>query len=387
MKLRKPIKVIYISTYIPQKCGIATFTKDVTTAINLLNPHALAKIITLVKEDEKVEFPPEVSHKIVQSDLDSYLSTAAYINNSDYDLVVIEHEFGIFGGDNGNYLIPLLEAIRKPKIMTCHTIIDDPHNEYGQIFQKLIANVDGLTVMTKSSAQKIIKFYGVSKKCIAVIPHGTPDLSYSPTQNYKKRKKLLGRTTIGNINLLSRNKGIDYSLEAIAQVVKKFPSILYFVIGQTHPNILKNEGELYRNSLKLKIKKLGIQKNVRFINRYLSSEELINWLRTLDFYITPYLESQQSSSGALAYAVGAGKLCISTKYLYAREILSNGRGIFVPFRDADAIAKSILAMLKNPLKKEIIQKRAYQYGRFMTWPNVANLYLDFFTEIIKKHGK
>ncbi len=385
MKPRKPIKVIYISTYIPQKCGIATFTKDVTTAINLLNPHALAEIMPIIKENENPDFPWEVKHKIQRSDLNSYLEAATYINNSSCDLILIEHEFGIFGGNCGDYLVTLLKAVTKPKVITCHTIIKDPQNEYGQSFKKLIPYVDGFTVMAKDSAQKLIKLYGVDKKKIVIIPHGTPDLSYNSTEYHKKKKGLSGRIILGNINLLSENKGIDYSIEAVAKIAKVFPQVLYLIIGQTHPNILEQEGEKYRNSLKQKIKALKIQKNIKFINHYLTLEELIKWLKVIDIYITPYLDPQQSSSGALAYAVGAGKLCISTKYLYAQELLANGRGILIPFRNSNAIAKAVIDLWPKQSQRERMQKRAYRYGRFMTWTSVALQHLDFFSEIIKKH--
>jgi polysaccharide biosynthesis protein PslF len=383
---RKAVKVIYISTYIPQKCGIATFTKDVTTAINLLNPRALAEIMPIIKDNEDPHFPWEVKHKIIQSNLISYLEAANYINNSSCDLVLIEHEFGIFGGKCGDYLNTFLEAVKKPKVMTCHTIIDDPKNEWGQVFQKLVKNVDGLTIMTSNSAKKLTTLYGVNKNKIIVIPHGTPDLSFNSTEIYKKRKKLSGRIVLGNINLLSENKGIDYAIEAVAEIAKKYPQVLYLVIGQTHPNVLENDGEKYRNFLKQKIKKLGIKNNVRFINHYLSLGELIEWLKAIDIYITPYLDPQQSSSGALAYAVGAGKPCISTNYLYAQEILANGRGILVPFRDSKAIAEAVIDLWENQVKRKQIEKRAYKYGRFMTWTSVGIQHLDFFAEIIKKHG-
>ncbi|MFA6007833.1 MAG: glycosyltransferase family 4 protein [Candidatus Shapirobacteria bacterium] len=385
MKSRKPIRIICVSTYIPQKCGIATFTKDVTTAINLLNPHALAEIMAIVKDGENVEFPWEVKYKISQNDLNSYLQAASYINDSSCNLVLIEHEFGIFGGNCGEYLIPFLEAVKKPKVITCHTIIENSQNEWGQVFQRLIKHIDGYTVMTQDSVKKLTTIYGIPKNKITVIPHGTPDITYNSTEFYQKQKNLSGRLVLGNINLLSENKGIDYAIEAVAQIAKKFPQVLYLVIGQTHPKILEKEGERYRNHLKEKIRKLGIQKNVRFINRYLSLEELVEWLKVINIYITPYLEPQQSSSGALAYAVGAGKACISTKYLYAKEILSGGRGILVPFRDSKAIAKAVIKLQQNPQKKEHIQKKAYNYGRFMTWPSVALQHLDFFTEIIKRN--
>lgn len=385
MKYRKALRIIYVSTYIPQKCGIATFVKDVTDAINLLNPHALAEIMPIVKEDEDVNFPWEVKYKIIRDDLNSYLRAASYINNSSCDLVLIEHEFGIFGGNSGDYLIPFLVAIQKPKVMTCHTIIDDPKNGWGQVFQQLVKNVDGITVMTSNGAKKIMELYGVKKNMISVIPHGTPNLTYNSTETHKKNKNLSGRIILGNINLLSENKGIDYTVEAVALIAKKYPEVLYLIIGQTHPNILEKEGEKYRNSLKKKIKKLGIQKNIRFINCYVSLEELIEWLKVMDFYITPYLEPQQSSSGALAYAVGAGKTCISTKYLYAKELLAEGRGVLIPFRDSKAIAQSVLKLWEDPIKRKEMQKKAYDYGRFMTWSSVALQHLDFFAEVIKKY--
>jgi glycosyltransferase involved in cell wall biosynthesis len=385
MKPRKAIKVIYISTYIPQKCGIATFTKDITTAINLLNPHALAEIMPVIKDNEDPDFPWEVKHKIYRSDLNSYKEAAIYINNSSCDLILVEHEFGIFGGNCGDYLVTLLKAVTKPKILTCHTIIDHPENEWGQSFKKLINYVDAYTVMAQDSVKKLVDLYGVEKNKIIVIPHGTPDLTYNSTEFYKKKKKLSGRIVLGNINLLSERIGAEYTLEAVAQIAKKFPQVLYLIIGQTHPNVLRDEGEKYRNSLKLKIKKLKIQKNVKFINHYLTTDELIQWLKAIDFYITPYLDPQQSSSGALAYAVGAGKLCIATKYLYAQELLAKGRGILVPFRDSTAIAKAVINLWPKHHQREQIQKKAYQYGRFMTWPSVALQHLDFFTEIIKSH--
>ena len=270
--------------------------------------------------------------------------------------------------------------------MTCHTLIEDTNSVPGKVFSELVKNVDGLTVMTNYSAKSLAKLYDFSFRKIAVIPHGTPDVDYNSSAFYKKRKKLSGRLILGNINLLSINKGIDYVLEAVAEIAKIYPNVLYLIIGQTHPNVLKYEGEKYRNSLKRKVKELGIQKNVRFVNKYVPLEELVEWLKIIDIYITPYLEEQQSSSGALAYAVGAGKICISTDYLYAREILAKGRGIIVPFRDSSAIAKNVIKIWKNEKRRKEMQKKAYTYGRLMTWPSVALQHLDFFAEIIKKHG-
>ncbi|MBP6891884.1 glycosyltransferase family 4 protein [Candidatus Shapirobacteria bacterium] len=384
---RRPVNVIYLSTYVPQKCGIATFTKDVTTAINLLNPHALAEIMAVIKPGENPDFPWEVKYKIHQQDLQTYLNAAKYINNSSVDILLVEHEFGIFGGDHGDYLVNLLERITKPVVLTCHTIIDNPNNEWGKSFKKLLPHIDAYIVMTHNSAEELKRLYKIPLKKIVVIPHGTPDIPLTPTETVKSKRRLQNRIIMGNINLLSENKGLDYNLEAVAKIAKIYPQILYLIIGQTHPSILEKDGEKYRNSLKKKIRLLNIQKNVRFVNRYVSLDELIDWLKVIDYYVTPYLDPQQSSSGALAYAIGAGKICISTPYIYAKEILTENRGILVPFHNSEAIADTIIKLEKNPALRSEIQNKAYKYGRFMTWSNVALQHLDLFSHLIKKHAK
>lgn len=381
---RKPLKVIYVSSYIPRKCGIATFTKDLTNEINKLNPYALSEILAIDRPGDNFSYPWEVKFKINQNDLSSYLQAANYVNQSGADLVVLEHEFGLYGGRGGDYIIAFAEAVKKPLVVTFHTIIDDPGNEYGIVQRRLADSASTLTVMINDSVQKLVQKYDIPKNKIAQIPHGIPDLSFGATEHFKKTKKLTGKIVMGNINLLSDAKGIEYSLEAVAKIAKEKPNILYLIIGQTHPVVLEEVGEKYRNFLKAKIKKLGIQKNVRFINEYLSLDELLEWLQAIEIYITPYLNPEQSSSGALAYAIGAGKSCISTPYLYAKEILSGGKGILVPFRDSKAIADAVIELLDNPQKREEMEKKAYEFGRLMTWSNVALQHLDLFQTIKKQ---
>jgi len=380
------MRVIYVSTYIPQKCGIATFTKDVTTAINMLNPYALAEIMAIVKEgEENLEFPWEVKYKIKRNDLGSYIQAANYINNSGCDVVLIEHEFGIFGGNFGDFAVDFAKMVKKPLIMTCHTIPREAETDYGKVLKELGKIVCGITVMAKDSQKKLIESYGVDKKKIACIPHGTPDIPLTSTEDYKKQKGLAGKLVLGSINLISENKGLEYTIEAVAKVAKIFPEVVGVIIGQTHPGVIEFEGEKYRKFLKKKVKELGIVKNIKFIDKYLPLDDLILWLKTIDFYVTPYLDPEQSSSGALAYAIGAGKVCISTPYKYARENLAKGRGVIVPFRDSEAIAGSILKIWKDKEKMKIMQKRAYEYGRFMTWTNVALQHLDMFELMAKKN--
>lgn len=382
--MRQTIKTIFISTYVPQKCGIATFTKDVVNAFNLINPNYPAEIMTIVKPDENPKFPWEVKYRINAFNQESYLQAAEYINQSSCDVVIIEHEFGLYGGHCGNYLIPFLKHITKPKVITCHTIIEDSNCDYGQVLRETLKHVDSITVMIQSSADLLVDKYKIDPEKINVIPHGTPDFSFSSTLRYKKNKGLSNRLILSNINLLSPNKGIEYTLEAVAEIAKVYPNVLYLIIGQTHPKLLEVEGEKYRESLKKKIKDLKISHNVRFINKYISLDELTDWIKTTDYYITPYLDPQQSSSGALAYAVSAGKLCISTPYIYAKEVLSQNRGILVPFKDSHSIAQSIIDLQKKPNKKKKIEKEAYKYGRFTSWASVALQHLDLFAQLINE---
>ncbi|MCJ7666330.1 MAG: glycosyltransferase, partial [Actinobacteria bacterium] len=226
--------------------------------------------------------------------------------------------------------------------------------------------------------------YNYPKEKIEIIPHGVPDIPLEPNYKYKKKKGLEDRLIIGNINLLSEIKGLEYTIEALRDIKRQFSNILYLIIGQTHPVVQQTSGEKYRNFLKEKIKLYDLYENVKFINKYISLNELIEWLKIIDIYISPYLDPQQSASGALAYAVGAGKICISTPYLYAREVLASGRGVIVPFRDSRAIADAVADIFSSPQKKSAMEMKTYKFGRLMTWYNIALQHLTLFDEIINK---
>ena len=377
----KEIRVIYLSSYIPRKCGIATYTKDLTNAINLLNPHALAEIMATTRLKERINYPWEVKYIIKQEELHTYLEAANYINQSGTDIISLQHEYGLYGSQCGEYIIPFVESLKKPLVTTLHTVPDDSNSREGAILKRLIKKSDAVVVMMEKIKEKLVNKYSAPREKIIVIPHGTLDLPFASTDTYKKKKQLSERIILGNINLLSPTKGIEYALDAVATIAKKYPNVLYLVIGQTHPVFLQTKGEEYRNFLKKEIKRLKIEKNVRFINRYLTLDELIGWLKTIDFYVTPYLDPQQAASGALAYAVGAGKCCISTPYLYAKEVLDNNKGILVPFQDADSIASAVIELWENQDKKEKISQKAYDCGRLMTWSNIGLQYLDLFKTI------
>lgn len=378
----KNINMIFISSYVPRKCGIATYTKDLVEAIHFNNPSIETGIVALVKPEDKINYGPEVKFKINQYEIESYIKAADYINKSEADIVFLEHEFGLYGGEFGKYIITLIEYVKKPIIVTAHTIPDDAGKGYGLVLKEIIRLAEKVIVMMSRSMEKLTKEYGYPAEKIEVIPHGVPDIPFESSYEYKKERGLEDRLILGNINLLSESKGLEYTIEALNDIKKQFPNVLYLIIGQTHPVLLKNEGEKYRDFLKEKIKQYSLRDNVKFINEYLTLEELIEWLRIIDIYITPYLDPQQAASGALAYAIGAGKVCISTPYLYAKEVLANNTGIIVPFRNSGAIAAAVINIFKNPLKKSAIETRTYKSGRLMTWHNVALQHLGLFDEVM-----
>lgn len=379
---QKPINAIYVSSYTPRRCGIATYTKDLTAAINLLNSHSLAEILVMNRPHEHLEYPWEAKFKIDDSDLSAYLSAAEYVNQSRADIVSLQHEFGLFGGEDGEYIVYFVEALKKPLVTTLHTVVEDITSKHAEIIKRIAAKSEALIVMMKDVAEKLIKYYGIPRRKIVIIPHGVPDLAFNETYRHKSKRRLQEKLILGNINLLSPQKGIEYALEAVALIAQKYPQVLYVILGQTHPDLIRSEGEKYRLFLQKTVRRLGISKNVRFINSYLPLKELTEWLKTFDIYVTPYLEPQQVTSGALAYAIGAGKSCISTPYIYAKEVLGDGRGILVPFRNAQAIADAVTYLYEHPDKKKAVEEKAYQFGRLMTWPNVAQNYLNLFRTIL-----
>ena len=378
----KSTRVIYVSSYIPRRCGIATYTKNLTNAVNLLNPYHLAEIVAVNRGQESLDYPEEVKFVLNHLQPHDYLKAAEFINHSGADLVSLQHEFGLFGGQSGDYLLPLIDALKLPLVTTIHSLPDDSRSSHGLILKKIIAKSQAVTVMINQSRKKLVKDYTVPTQQIVVIPHGIPDLTYSSTEKHKRKRRLTKRLILGNINLITQSKGIEYCLKAVALIKKQIPQVLYLVIGKTHPVILQQEGEVYRQSLKKIIKQLDIKDNVKFINQYLSLDELILWLKTIDIYVTPYLSPQQSASGALSYALGVGKFCVSTPYLYAKEVLSHNRGVLVPFRNSQTMARKIIYYWQNPEQRQVIEKNAYEYGRLMTWPNVALQYLNLFKGII-----
>ena len=317
-KLTQPVRALYIGTYIPRKCGIATFTKDLTNAINLINPLALAEIAVMDNNiSEGLRYPHEVKYRIRQEVKEDYDEVVKYVNETgEVDIVVIQHEFGIFGGESGDYVLELAEKLQKPIVVTLHTVLEKPTPKMKDIIHRLGKKAEFMVVMLEAAGEMLVKKYHVDRRKVVVIPHGVPD--FPRFANGKKKLGWAEKVLMTSANLVSRSKGLEYVIAAMPEILKQIPELVYLVVGETHPVVKLTEGEKYRNRLKKMAKDLNLGRHVRFVNKYLPLNKLIAYVGASDLYITPYLDPQQAASGSLAYAIGAGKACVSTPHLYAR---------------------------------------------------------------------
>ncbi|HZW54195.1 MAG TPA: glycosyltransferase family 4 protein [Candidatus Elarobacter sp.] len=329
-------------------------------------------------------YPDQVVARLVQQDRDSYRRIAQFVDAYPCDALNIQHEYGLFGGDDGAWVLDLIDTVRKPVITSLHTVLPEPSAEHLRVTRALCAKSTAVVVLSETGRDILIDRYDVEPRKIRVIPHGVPDVPLRDSANAKKRLGFGGRMTISTFGLISRGKGLEYAIEAMAAVARSYPEALYLVLGQTHPVIRRNEGESYRRALESGIAANNLSENVKLVDKYLDFDELIEYLTATDVYLTPYLNPVQIVSGTLAYAVGCGKAVVSTPYLYARELLAHGRGFLVPFRDPSAIATTLVALLDDPALRQATERRAYKYGRRMTWPNVAHDYGALFTELLPR---
>lgn len=377
------LKGIFISTYIPRHCGIATYTKDLTNAVNKLSPDNLSQIVALDDEREPVEYPWEVKFKINKERLNDYEAAADFINRSGCDYVSLQHEYGIFGGDAGEYILKLIDNLKKPLVTTFHTTVKNPSEQQKNVLKHIAHKSEACVVMVAEAAHRLKKIYNIPEEKIIIIPHGVPDIPLSPSYLFKDNIGFSKDTfLIGSINLIAPNKGLEYVIKALPEIKKKIPNVKFLMIGQTHPLVKISAGEAYREYLLKLVADLGVAENFVEINEYVSLDTLVSYLKGLDIYITPYADMNQTSSGTLAYALGAGKVCLSTPYIYARESLSKKRGIIIRSKSATAIAKSVIDVyLDQPLRKEI-EEEAYNFGRHMIWERVALDFLNLFKFVL-----
>ncbi len=384
-KLKEKKCVLYLGTFPPRECGIATFTKDLVNAIDKkYNPAMKSEVLAINDNGSNIyNYGKKVTFQIDETNIESYVNIANKINErEDIKIVCIQHEFGLFGGIYGDYLLQFLDAIKKPVVITFHSVIPKPDENRKKLVQSIFGKVNAVIVMAKESIHIFKEDYGVNTDKLYLIHHGVPQV----TLNSKKMKETLNlknKIILSTFGLINRGKGIEYVIEALPNIVKKYPEVLYLIIGETHPQVRKKEGESYRNKLRKLVYDLGLKNNVKFYNKYLTLKEIVAYLRATDVYISPSLDANQIVSGTLSYALGCGKAIISTPSIYAKEVLSEERGILVDFQNPKSIEKAIDDILSNNYLREKLEKNAYDLGRKMIWPNVAADYLRAFNKITK----
>ena len=384
--MNRKLRVLFIGTYVPKECGIATFTSDLLNSVSVGNNGIHCEVIALIDPSENYNYSEEVVFQIERNKLEDYYRAADFINHSDADVICLQHEFGLFGGDAGDYIFALLSGISKPVITTMHTVIREPElDEYRVSTEKLARYSYKLVVMSQTAVNILKDSYGVSKDKIQVIFHGMPDYPFSNCEKYKKILNLKGSPLILTFGLLSQNKGIESLLKALPDVITQYPGLVYLILGATHPMIKKKDGEAYRQYLKSIVSKLEIENNVVFHDKFVEKEELCNYILASDIYASPYLSREQIVSGTLTYAIGMGKAIVSTPYWYAEEMLSDNRGLLVDFGDTEGFKKSLLYLIENPEKFNIMRENAYYFGRKMTWENVGKEYTTVFHETLNNY--
>jgi glycosyltransferase involved in cell wall biosynthesis len=371
-------KVVFISSFPPRKCGIATFTSDLIDNITLAAKGEFEPLVVAMRsEDHKYSNP--VKFEIRQNVKSDYICAADYINFSHVDAVSVQHEFGLFGGQAGSYLSLLLNRLKVPVITTLHTVIDDPDEAHFKSLVDLCKASHRVITMNERGVGMLRNIYGIPSRKIKLIAHGIPDLPFVDSNYYKHKFNMEDHRTILTFGLLNKNKGIEVMLRAMQTIIKTDPSVIYIILGMTHPNVLKYEGESYRFGLQQMVKDLNLQEHVIFHNRFVDDKELHNFLCAADIYVTPYLSEKQLTSGTLSFAVGTGKAVVSTPYWAATELLADGRGKLVPFGNSRQMAREISEILKNDSLYYSLRRRAYEYGRSRTWPKIGQIYWKFFS--------
>jgi glycosyltransferase involved in cell wall biosynthesis len=377
--------VAVIGNYLPRQCGIATYTTDLCTALAARSPATDIFALAMNDTTEGYDYPERVRFELAQHDIGAYHRAADFVNLANTDLVCVQHEYGIFGGPSGSYLLALLRDLRVPIVTTLHTILRDPEPQQRAVLIELAKLSDRLVVMSERGATFLREIYGISGEKIDVIPHGIPDVPFLDSSFHKDQLGAEGKIVLLTFGLLSRNKGIEDVIAAMPAILEQHPEVVYIVLGATHPHVRQQEGERYRLMLQRMAHELGVEQQVTFYDQFVALDELMQFIGATDIYITPYLNPAQIVSGTLAYTVGAGKAVISTPYWYAEEMLADGRGMLVPFHDPAAIAERVLELLDNEAERHAMRKRAYMLGREMTWARVAERYMETFRRTRDEH--
>jgi glycosyltransferase involved in cell wall biosynthesis len=378
-------KIAFVGDHLPRKCGIATFTTDLLSAVQSVYPESQCLCVSVNDIQAGYDYPEVVRFEIEEQDLPSYLRAADFLNISDVDIVCLQHEFGIFGGPAGGHVLAMLRELKMPVVTTFHTILQEPRADQRRATEELIALSTRLVVMADRGRLMLHEIYGAPLSKIDLIPHGIADVGFVDPTYFKDQFQVEGRTVLLTFGLLSPNKGIEYVLNALPAVLAEFPDVVYIVLGATHPNELRNHGEAYRLSLEILATQNKLEKHVIFCNQFVDPENLEEFMGAADLYITPYLNATQITSGTLSFAFGSGKAVVSTPYWHAADLLADGRGALVPFADSAAMADAILELLRDDGRRNNIRKNAYRLGREMIWSNVALMYMRSF-ELARLEG-
>src|ERR1700733_5261363 len=377
-RLPLPTRIAFVGNYLPRECGIATFTTDLCDALTGEYGEGRLFAIPVNDPDSSYDYPEQVRLELTQEDVASYERAADFLNFNSNDLVCLQHEYGIYGGSAGRYILAMLRRLKMPLVTTLHTVLREPDANQRLVLEEIAELSDRLIVMTELAAQLLREVYAVPAGKIDVIPHGVPDMPFMDPNYFKDKFGTEGKSVLLTFGLLSPNKGIENVIRALPAILARHPNVVYIVSGVTHPHIRRREGERYREELQALAEQLGVSKNLILNNRFVSTEELVEHVGAADIYITPYRQEAQVVSGTLAIALGAGKAIISTPYWHAKDLLADGRGVIVPFDDPDSIAAATIRLLDNDAERHAMRKRAYLHSRGTTWQKTAQAYMASF---------
>ena len=375
-----PRRFAFIGNSLPRRCGIATFTTDLQQAIAASRPDSESGILAMTDAGRHYDYPSVVLRQIDDQKPDEYARAATFLNAGRFDVVSLQHEFGIFGGESGSYIMPLLSSVTMPIVTTLHTVLAEPSPTQHRLLSRIAALSTAVIVMAEKGRELLQSEYAVPADKIKVIPHGIPDSAFVEPDDAKARRGFSGRSVILTFGLLSPDKGIEVMIEAMPAIVQRRADAVYVVLGATHPNLVRSEGEAYRERLQARVRQLGIDEHVVFLDQFVDQETLIDFISMCDVYVSPYLKAAQMTSGTLAYSFGLGKAVVSTPYWHAQELLAGGRGVLVPFGDAGSIGREIADLLTDDARRRAMRHRAYSHARGMTWARIAERYLAVFDE-------